>query len=133
MNERNIRELDDSELDLLFEAARDTSPLPSPDLLARVLAGAEALQPGPPEPAAPAAAPGGRGASAGLFAGLLAAVGGWAAVAGLATATLAGVWIGYAHPDLAAGWAVAPSTEVVYDLSDFEPRYDDFTPLMEGS
>ena len=133
MTERNMRDLDDSELDLLFEAARDVGPLPSPDLLARVLAEAEALQPRPPELAAPVPPQGARAVSAGLVGGLLAAIGGWAAVAGLATATLAGVWIGYAHPDLAAGWAVAPSAEVVYDLSDFEPRFDDFTPLMEES
>ncbi len=136
MNDDERHDLDPSgalserELEALFEAARQTAPVAGPELLARVLADGEALLPAAPGPAARRG-----GGLADLPRALLAAIGGWTALAGLATATLAGIWIGYVRPDLTPDWAMLTggTPERVYDLSEFEPRLDDFTPLTEGS
>lgn len=75
-------------LDALFETAQRQAV---PDgLMARVLADAAAAQ-AVPMPAA-------RRAARGWLAGVLAALGGPGALAGLATAGLAGVWIGMVQP-----------------------------------
>lgn len=83
---------DIDELEAVFAAARGTET-PSEDLVARVLADADAVQaealaarPGAPVPS------GGR-------AGWLSAIGGWLGAGGLATATAAGLVIGLAAPD----------------------------------
>ncbi|MEL6508842.1 MAG: hypothetical protein AAFQ32_03560 [Pseudomonadota bacterium] len=76
-------------LDAYFDAARAKAPQPSGALQARILTDADAVL---ASAGAPAKAPPGR-----LHA-FLAAVGGWPAMAGLATATLAGVWIGISPP-----------------------------------
>ena len=90
------KDLTERELDALFAAARAHAPAPSEALMARILAEAEALM-----PAAAAAGPGEapprpREAGAGRLRAALAALGGWRAVGGLATAAGAGVWIGMA-------------------------------------
>jgi len=81
-------------LDALFAAAR-AAPAPVPDALtARVLADAAAEMPRAARPAAAVRvvpAPGWLAALTGLL-------GGRSAVAGLAAAGLAGVWIGFAQP-----------------------------------
>ena len=78
----------DDMLDALFDAARgDARADASPDLMARVLADAEAAL----AENAPAERPRTRG---GLLSQLFALLGGWPALGGLAAATLAGVWIG---------------------------------------
>jgi len=81
---------DEFGLNAYFDAARKAAKVPSGDLMACVLADAGAQQPkrGAPAPAA----------QAGLFASLWAAIGGWPTVAGMATATLVGVWIGISPP-----------------------------------
>ncbi len=79
-------------LDDLFQTARRTPAEPSSDLLARVQADALAMQ---PVRGAVLPAP-----QTGLFMRLLGALGGWPAAAGLATATVAGLWIGMFPPDL---------------------------------
>ena len=82
-------------LGAFFDAARDSAPEASADLLARVLDGAEAEQariaarrevPAPPR--------------AGLWARIRQGLGGYPAVAGLAAAGVAGVWIGLALPEV---------------------------------
>ena len=78
-------------LDDLFAQARADTPGPSDDLMARVLADADAVQDGF---AAPIPAP----EQKGLWARMVETVGGWPAVSGLAAATVAGVWIGVAPP-----------------------------------
>lgn len=119
-----MADMRDDDLELFFEAGRADAPVPSQELMARIMADAEANMP----PAAPVvqAAP-----KAGLFAGLLAAIGGWPAMAGLATATVAGIWIGYAQPTsltvLAGG--VWPA-QTGYDVVDFVPSFDGF--LVDG-
>ncbi|MDJ0824645.1 MAG: dihydroorotate dehydrogenase [Rhodobacter sp.] len=114
-------DLTDTELDGLFQAARDTAPMPSADLIARVIADAEAeLEPGV-EPAAP---------RPGILAAVLATIGGWPAAAGLATAAVAGLMIGIATPDtlqdLSGGYFAAAG----YQLEDLLPSYGDL--LGEG-
>jgi len=81
-------------LDALLDLARQTRAEPSPALLGRVYADATAeLDLHDPQAVAlphrkkkPVAA-------------LVAAVGGWPAMVGMATATVAGVWIGISPPD----------------------------------
>jgi hypothetical protein len=81
---------DDDMLDDLFAAARsDSRATPSPDLLARVLSEAEDLQIADPAPVMPLQ-------RRSLWAAVLAAVGGWRALSGVAMAGVAGVWIGVA-------------------------------------
>ncbi|GAA6179342.1 hypothetical protein NBRC116594_07800 [Shimia sp. NS0008-38b] len=83
---------DDDMLDDLFAAAKsDARQAPSPDLLARVLADAEAVQ---AELAATPAAASVAVQKTGLWQAFLAAVGGWGALGGVAMAGVAGVWIG---------------------------------------
>lgn len=74
-------------LEVFFDAARGATPQPSDALMARVLADAEAMQP----KSEPLPRPVRRQ-------GWLAALGGWPALAGLATATVAGITIGVADP-----------------------------------
>jgi hypothetical protein len=76
-------------LDDLFAQARDTTPVPSDALMARVITDADAAQPRPV--AASVTRPG-------VVARILDAIGGWPAVSGLAMATVAGIWVGVAPP-----------------------------------
>jgi len=121
------RPLDDLELDGLFEAARETAPLPSGDLMTRIMADAQAqiAQVAPPVAvAAPAERPG-------LLAGLLGMIGGWPAAVGLATATVVGLSVGLSTPDtlddLTGGYL---ASTMGYDLEDLMPSYGDI--LGEG-
>jgi hypothetical protein len=87
---------DDKDLDLIFAAARAGRPVPTADLLARVLTDAYAAQPEPPAPGYPARntrAPQNRLRQA--FASFVQGLGGKGALAGLGTAAIAGVWLGY--------------------------------------
>ena len=87
MTEKTVQ---DHGLEALFEAAaQDAAQSPSPDLMARVLADAEAMQ---PRAAAPVVRAGRRG---GVLNRVVAALGGWPSVGGLAAATVAGIWIGF--------------------------------------
>lgn len=79
-------------LDDFFAAARSDLPEPSGVFLARVLEDAEAVQAG--FAAVPTAPP-----RAGLFARFADLVGGWPALGGMVTATLAGAWIGFVGVD----------------------------------
>ncbi len=58
---------------------------------------------------------------------ILAGLGGWPAFAGLATATVAGIWIGYASPvsvgSLSSGLILSDAS---YALEDFMPVFSDF-------
>jgi len=89
-------------LDAYFEAARAETAAPSTELMARVLSDAQDVQDGLLAPSDKAMA---------RFAGLRRAVralGGWPAVAGLASATVAGVWIGATQPN-----ALTPYTSLL--------------------
>ncbi|WP_176438431.1 dihydroorotate dehydrogenase [Actibacterium lipolyticum] len=116
----------DQELELFFAAARDDAPVPSDDLMARVFADSvENMPSGAGIVPAPLV-------KDGVVTRFLKAIGGWPALAGLATATMAGVWIGYSAP---AGLAtvtggVLASSDTGYDIVDLIPSMDGF--LMEG-
>jgi hypothetical protein len=79
-------------LDSLFDAARQNTPVPSETLMRRVLSDAEALQPNlwgqvaikPQE--------------VGSFWAGIAAVFGRGALTGMATAAVAGLWMGFSQP-----------------------------------
>jgi hypothetical protein len=83
--------MQDDDLNRLLAAAARTAPKPSEDLMQRVLADALALQPQTPglRPATP---------RAGFLARLAAALGGGPALAGLGTAAVFGVALGYLSP-----------------------------------
>ena len=78
------------ELDDFFTAAREAGPAPSGALAARVLADADAAMPRPAETVAAVRRP--------RWRQFLAAIGGGVVVSGLASAAMAGVFIGYAGP-----------------------------------
>ncbi|TKD13863.1 hypothetical protein FBT96_18620 [Rhodobacter capsulatus] len=88
-------EFEEADLERFFRAARTAAPAPSGDFLTRLATQAEAAQrkPVPPRPALPVR-------RRGLVSALAAALGGWAALGGfaggMATATVAGLWIGLA-------------------------------------
>lgn len=86
--------MNDSDLDDIFAEARGAAVAPSYDLMARILADAEAHQPAMPGLVRAAPPP----PRQGLWATMMAAIGGGGALAGLSTATLAGLWIGFAQP-----------------------------------
>lgn len=117
---------DDAELESFFSAARAEAPQPGGDFLARIGAQALAEQPAP-RVVPPVLA---RPRSPGLLQQLREALGGWAGVAGLATACAAGIWIGVSPPDsltvLWGGDAAALGTIGLDPLSSFD------IALMEG-
>ena len=82
------------DLEALFAQARAQPPQVDPDFVARVMADAQALQPRAP---APTARP--RARRPGFWTRLAAVLGGATAVAGLGTAAMAGLLIGYVQPE----------------------------------
>ncbi|MCA3509237.1 MAG: hypothetical protein IOC80_09320 [Rhodobacter sp.] len=82
--------MQDTDLEGLFATARAGRPSPSAGLTARIAADADAVQAG----FKPAPTPAGRRP----WAGWIAAMGGHRVLAGLATAALAGLWLGFAQP-----------------------------------
>ncbi|TCP41331.1 hypothetical protein [Rhodovulum marinum] len=118
------RQMNDTELEALFAAGRAVRATPSAALLARVMddAMAETGARATPEPRP-------HGAPRGALAGLVAALGGWPALGGLATAGVVGIWIGYAAP----GGLEAVTAAMLgsgYDVTDMVPSLD--TYLTEG-
>lgn len=110
---------DDMGLDAFFAAAKHEQAVPSGDLMARVQAQALAEMPR----AGLQAQPGG-------WRQLLAALGGWPAVAGLAAACVTGVWIGAAAPDaLGTVWS---GTEASLDTIGLDPVSGFDLALLEG-
>lgn len=113
-------------LDALFAAARtDDRATARPDLLAKVLADAEALQPSfEPLTAREQTSDRVRG---GIIAQIIGALGGWPSLTGLAAATVAGVWVGFSvAPDmLLTGLAeiIGSDTEVYLALLEGDYGY----------
>ncbi|MDU8927128.1 hypothetical protein RXV86_07005 [Alisedimentitalea sp. MJ-SS2] len=113
---------DKHDLDDFFQAAQSAQAPASEALMARVMQDALAVQ---AENAAPAGVPS-RGGRTGVFTGLFAALGGWPAMAGLGTAAVAGLWIGFS-PALGLGDAVntalgVQSTDTLF--GDYATGYD---------
>lgn len=125
--------LDDAALEAFFEAGRAHAPEPGPDLMARILADAGAEIDARDATLAAAR----RRRRPGLWAGLVAAIGGWPALASMATAAVAGVWLGFASPAALTSVAggLLPSTDTgsdtAYELEDLLPGYGGFAQLAE--
>ncbi len=106
---RNTDELPDDALEALFAVARTEVPLPSGALMDRLRDTALAEQPRPVV----------RRARRGPVSALIEAIGGWPALAGLATAGVMGLWIGANPPQALTGLLVASDLTALapYDLS----------------
>ncbi len=117
-NDRN-----DAFLDSLFAEERSARALEndvSSDLLARVLGDAEAVQAEQAAPVFKTPAPARRPS---LIAQIGAALGGWPAFAGLAAASMCGVWLGVSPPEGLSDTAMLylGSTDTVLDpISGFD-------------
>lgn len=108
-------------LEAYFSAARANAPAPSATLLERIAQEALAVQSPEPVPVAP---------RPGWLSQLWQSLGGWPAFGGLATATVAGVWIGVNPPNTlalaaesylgteSAGYFVDLSSEGAFDLAE---------------
>lgn len=109
--------MQDKDLDGLFALAARDRPLPSPALMDRVLADALAAQPQPAGPRArPAQAP------QSLLARLAAAFGGAPVLAGVFSAAVAGVALGYLNPasmDVLTGGLTGTETLELFPSADF--------------
>ncbi|MEZ5686349.1 MAG: dihydroorotate dehydrogenase [Paracoccaceae bacterium] len=116
----------ETELERFFAAAKAEAPMPSGDFMARVLAEAEATQAGFTAPSV--RAPAGRD---GLWATISGLFGGSIGLGGMATAALAGLWIGFAGADnLASYW---PGTTADLGTLELVPGEDLVTlALGEG-
>nr|WP_319949258.1 hypothetical protein [uncultured Shimia sp.] len=107
-------------LDDLFDgAASDPALAPSPDFMARVLADAETHQ---EVMRAASVSPDPTRRSKGKLFRLMQSLGGWPTLAGLATATIAGVWVGFS-----ATFTVLPDalTDVLGSTDDYYLTYLD--------
>ncbi|MFD1911517.1 dihydroorotate dehydrogenase [Halodurantibacterium flavum] len=112
---------DATSLDPFFAAMKTRTPAPGEDLMARILADADRLQPAPP-----AFAP--RRSLRPRWREALSAFGGWQAVTGLVTATVAGLWLGLSPPAAVAGLAEGLwSQPVALELTD---QYEIFADLL---
>ena len=98
----------DDALDALFAEARKAAPVPSDDLMARILADAETE-------AAAREAPAPRPR---FWPSLLESLGGWPSLAGLAAAAVTGLWIGSAGSLDSLGWEMLGTG---YDFSELSP------------
>lgn len=101
----------DRDLEASFAAARRHVPPASSDLMARVLADAEALQPAAPDISGPVRVK--------LFDRLVEACGGWPALGGLVTATMVGFWIGISPPSV-----IEEPTASLFEGADALALYD---------
>lgn len=111
-------EMTHHDLDDLFAQLRSTPPEPSVALLARIAGDAGTHQPRPAMPVRPKA-------RVGFWAGLADVLGGKVAMTGLATATIAGILIGYTQPLPVTGlgdglWLDASALEAVELIPDFD-------------
>lgn len=114
----------DDLLDRGFQALKARETEPSDDLTARVLADADAIQQKAMRPAVPAK-------KAAFPSRVKALLGGWPALAGLATAGLAGVWIGASAPALLVQGSQILFFEEANAMVDFDPGFG-FSDLDGG-
>ncbi|MEZ5674619.1 hypothetical protein SAMN06265173_10369 [Thalassovita litoralis] len=113
------KKTEDFDLDAMFADMRTQDVVPAPDFMARVLADALDAQ-AAAAPVTVAPRPPSR------LRQLLAAIGGWPAVAGLATAGVAGLWIGVNPPASIMTTAESFLGTTVTDqyLVDLMPSYE---------
>jgi hypothetical protein len=114
--------MQERELAELFAEARATAPQPSAALLARIEADAASARPAG-APARPVSRP-----SGGALARWLAGLGGGAALAGLASAAVAGIWLGVAQPApvsaITGRVAEAFGQDSAFDYVELIPSFD---------
>lgn len=110
---------EDALLETFFDEARAAAPSPSRTLVERILADAENQQ----APLAPTT----RRPAPSLLSRLRDALGGWGGVGGLATATIAGLYIGFVQPSPLGLAIVTGDTVDVADVSSWTDS--DFWPL----
>ncbi len=130
MKREMSRVLDGGELERFFEAARAEVTEISDDFMERVMADADSVL------AARAPVSRAEPERGGRLRRFVSGLGGWPAVAGMATAMLAGVWVGFAAPEqvntlsgglLAAGEAATGT----YELEDLLPRAGGYDVFFE--
>lgn len=121
------KEDDSLDLELWFSASRKHTADPSDDLLARVLADAAMHQPEAPGimPRAPEPEP-----RVSLWQQFTGAIGGWSGLAGLGTATVAGLWIGLSAPNTLVNLtSVSTADESGYETT-YLSELDDYALLV---
>ncbi|WP_245584661.1 hypothetical protein [Salipiger mucosus] len=101
-----------------FEAGREAAPRPDGDWMARMEA--LALEEQPAAVSAAVTPPARRG----RLRDLLGQIGGWPAMAGLAAACAAGLWIGVASPDGVAQWWPGDTANAGYTTFDPASGFD---------
>lgn len=102
----------DLDLEAFFEAGRAEAPVPSQDLVARILADAAAAQ-GAGAPVASSS-----GGAFGVLTSIWGEIGGWKTAIGLGFAGLVGVYIGYSDPTVTDTTASLLVGGYSYDVSD---------------
>lgn len=123
----SMNDKDDSlDLELWFSASRKHTADPSDDLLARVLGDAARMQPQAPGimTAAPVLVP-----KPSLWAQFMNAIGGWSGLAGLGTATVAGLWIGISPPAMLQSVSSALTQTGNYETT-YINAMDEYAALM---
>ncbi len=130
------RTADDAMLAGFFSAGMGHAAPPDAVLLARILDAGLAEQAAIARLREPFARGGTSAAAPRSFAGWLAGLGGWGAVTGLATATVAGIWLGFSPPtglaelaDGVLGTSLSGSSGTI-DLVDLLPAFESY--LTEG-
>lgn len=112
---------DHDDLETLFARARACPPAAGPDFLARLLEDADRMQPAAPaRKMAQTTAVSRRG----WLARLAQALGGAGALAGVGSAAMAGLVLGYVQPDALAALADSYSIEAEVAGLDLMPGYD---------
>ena len=120
-------EMGEAEIDGLLAQASRAEIAPTGDLLARIIADADQVADQRDIQDAPLRT----GRRRGLFARILSGVGGWQAMAGLVSAAIVGVSVGYASPDTFDSFTGGfVSIEDNQSLGDFMPTVTNF--LVEG-
>ena len=113
--------MQDKDLEALLALAATQPPAPSPALIDRVLADALAEQPAPPGPVS--AVPPAAAVRPGLLARLAGLFGGGPMLAGVVSAAVAGVAVGYLNPGtldlLTGGLAASAETVELFPSADF--------------
>lgn len=110
-------ELTEAELDRFFKASDVEAPLPSGDLMARILSNADAQQAQAFAPPPPSTTP---SEARSVFAGLKETLGGWAGLSGLGAAVATGLVIGIFPPAQLVTYAEVLTGGQAY-FSDYVP------------
>jgi hypothetical protein len=114
-------ELDDLSLDVLFTEAK-AGAHPSDALMDRIVADAAAVATVLPDVEQ----------GPGILVRMLDALGGWPSLSGLATATIAGIYIGFSDPTLLEAVGLSETSEASTELLFGDDAYFDELTVGEG-